>query len=87
MELLEHFAGDHCGIPRFSFRAVRVWSRFRAIAHAVREMDAICESDAICSNALLSLATKRWGNRCWFALGRNEIMYDILDEETFALVL
>lgn len=38
---------------------------------------------SVCSHSLLdSLPNQRWGDCCWFAFRRNEIVGDILDEET-----
>ena len=98
VELLQDLCRDNGGISGLS--SCVVWVRClgmsigvpigMAIGKAIGKAIGVAINHtiglAICSDALLhSLSSKGWSNGCWLSIGRDQVVRDILDEESFPL--
>jgi len=98
VELLQDLCRDNGGISGLS--SCVVWVRClgmsigvpigMAIGKAIGKAIGVAINHtiglAICSDSLLhSLSSKGWSNGCWLSIGRDQVVRDILDEESFPL--
>ena len=85
MELGEHVRRYDCWVSGFWFGVVRSES---ALVGRICTSDAIdtVRDCAVCANAAFDTLQRR-SDACWLAIGRNKVMYDVLDEDTLTLVV
>lgn len=92
VKLLKDFNWDDRWVAWLGFCTVGVWRDFDPVDFAIGCSISMSIHDAVriavCPNTLLDcLSTKRWSDGGWLAFRGNEVVRNVLDKETFPLIL